>query len=333
MDRPSGEAAPAAVDPRRRRSTSRNGRVQAEGESVVTDQRMPEHLPASHMTVRSCLWILMVQLFNESGANLQAFSSWVLSEWSILEKSVDLSSELFIDDPSFWNWPRPRILFSEQCQQCTPKVSRMMSHDATRAALRKCSVFFRCSRVVSDMAETRFHTFDGPNPSKFLVRSWSQTPSILTLWWSRIWNIRISEWLKSCITFHANPTVAIFPTNTGTDFSDWRNASFCEAEWGGTDRAHAIGRAGYGGQCCGAIDLMRGLLNTKDTGNMGWIWGETDFFRGGGDANLRWLESCCGDGSDMFWFWFTLFWSVGQLWWYGYGWVLEGHVHKNSPMK
>ena len=37
-----------------------------------------------------------------------------------------------------------------------PNLPRMMSHDATRAALRKRSVFVRCSGVVSDTSEMGF---------------------------------------------------------------------------------------------------------------------------------------------------------------------------------
>ena len=70
--------------------------------------------------------------------------------------STSSKSDLFRKDPCCWNRSGPRILFSEWCQQCTPNLPRMMSHDATRAALRKRSVFVRCSGVVSDTSEVGF---------------------------------------------------------------------------------------------------------------------------------------------------------------------------------
>ena len=36
-----------------------------------------------------------------------------------------------------------------------------------------------------------------------------RAPSILTLWWSRTWNVWISEWLKSCTTSHVKPTLKL----------------------------------------------------------------------------------------------------------------------------
>lgn len=60
--------------------------------------------------------------------------------------------------------------------------------------------------------------------------------------------------------------------------------------------------------------------------------GEAYFFswEGRGYASLRWLETCCRDASTMFWF--TLFWSVGQLWWYGNGWVMECYLKMSQEL-
>ena len=41
-------------------------------------------------------------------------------------------SDLFREHPTCWNPSRPRILFSEWCQQCTPNVPRMMPQEQPR---------------------------------------------------------------------------------------------------------------------------------------------------------------------------------------------------------